>query len=56
MLYACAPLGFVARQAGGLASDGHRDILEMKPTELRQRTPLFIGARAAVEEINRALG
>lgn len=55
LLYECAPLAFVARQAGGLASDGHRDILDLEPTELHQRTPLFVGARAAVEEINRAL-
>lgn len=50
LLYESAPLGLVARQAGGLASDGRGDILDLQPSELHQRTPLFIGSRAAVEE------
>ena len=50
LLYECAPLALVARQAGGFASDGKQDILDVVPTELHQRTPLYIGARAAVEE------
>ena len=55
LLYECAPLALVARQAGGLASDGKRDILDLQPTELHQRTPIFVGARAAVEEATHQL-
>ena len=43
LLYEAAPLAFIAAQAGGCGSDGHQDILEVQPTSLHQRTPLFIG-------------
>lgn len=55
LLYEAAPLAFVARQAGGWATDGRRDILDIEATELHQRTPLFIGSRGDVEEATRAL-
>jgi fructose-1,6-bisphosphatase I len=43
LLYEAAPLAFLAKHAGGTASDGTRPILDLKPTSLHQRTPLFIG-------------
>jgi fructose-1,6-bisphosphatase I len=43
LLYEAAPLALVASQAGGCASDGKQDILEIQPASLHQRTPLFIG-------------
>jgi fructose-1,6-bisphosphatase I len=48
LLYEAAPMAFLAEQAGGAASDGHRAILDIRPTELHQRTPLFIGSRDLV--------
>jgi fructose-1,6-bisphosphatase I len=56
LLYEAAPLGMVARQAGGFASDGKRDILSIEPTELHQRTPLYIGGKADVDEAIAGLG
>jgi fructose-1,6-bisphosphatase I len=50
LLYESAPLAFIAEQAGGLGSDGTQNILDIKPTELHQRTPLFIGNRFLVEK------
>jgi fructose-1,6-bisphosphatase I len=50
LAYEAAPLAFIATQAGGLASDGHSDILEIQPKSLHQRTPLFIGSRELVEK------
>jgi fructose-1,6-bisphosphatase I len=50
LLYECAPLAFIAEQAGGYASDGRQDILDIQPTGLHQRTPLFIGSRGLVEK------
>jgi fructose-1,6-bisphosphatase I len=49
LLYEVAPLAFLAEQAGGAASDGHQRILDIQPTELHQRTPIFIGNRELVE-------
>jgi fructose-1,6-bisphosphatase I len=50
LLYEADPLAFIAEQAGGYASDGHRNILDIEPVSLHQRTPLFIGDRALVEK------
>lgn len=49
LLYEAAPLAFLAEHAGGAASDGTQPILDIRPTELHQRTPLFIGNRDLVE-------
>jgi fructose-1,6-bisphosphatase I len=49
LVYECAPLAFIATHAGGYASDGHQDILDITPTSLHQRVPLFIGNRPLVE-------
>jgi fructose-1,6-bisphosphatase I len=49
LLYEANPLAFVVEAAGGKAIDGHMDILNVMPTELHQRTPLFIGSREDVE-------
>ena len=53
LLYECAPLAFIARQAGGKASTGIQDILEIEPTRLHQRVPLIIGSRKDVETAER---
>jgi fructose-1,6-bisphosphatase I len=50
VLYEAAPLAFVAEQAGGLASDGTRRIMEIPPASLHQRTPLIIGSPQDVRE------
>ena len=50
LLYECNPLAFIIEQAGGKASDGQRRILELVPTALHQRTPLFIGSAEMVDK------
>jgi fructose-1,6-bisphosphatase I len=44
LLYECNPLAFIIEQAGGKASDGFHRILDIQPSSLHQRTPLFIGS------------
>jgi fructose-1,6-bisphosphatase I len=44
LLYECNPLALIIEQAGGTATDGFRRILDIPPTSLHQRTPLFIGS------------
>jgi fructose-1,6-bisphosphatase I len=51
LLYECNPVAFLAEQAGGKASDGYRRILEIKPTELHQRAPIFVGSKNMVRTI-----
>jgi fructose-1,6-bisphosphatase I len=50
LLYEASPLAFVAQNAGGFATDGKNDILEVEPRELHQRVPLLIGSKADVLE------
>ena len=51
LLYECAPLSFIAEQAGGYASDGRQRILDIQPKSLHQRTPIFVGNRELVEKV-----
>ena len=55
LLYEANPLGFIVEQAGGAATDGTQRILDVLPTELHQRTPLFIGSKHEVELAKRVL-
>jgi fructose-1,6-bisphosphatase I len=50
LLYEAAPLAFIVEQAGGRASDGTRDIMQIQPESLHQRMPLFIGSRQDVDK------
>lgn len=50
LLYECNPLAYIIEQAGGKASDGQNRILEITPTSLHQRTPLFIGSSEMVKK------
>jgi len=49
LLYEANPLAFIVEQAGGLATDGSERILDVQPTELHQRVPLYIGSKNEVE-------
>jgi fructose-1,6-bisphosphatase I len=49
LLYEANPIAFIAEQAGGIANDGARRILDIVPTSIHQRTPLMVGGE---EEMN----
>jgi fructose-1,6-bisphosphatase I len=49
LLYECNPMAFIVEQAGGVASDGFNRILDIVPTELHQRTSIFIGSPKMVK-------
>jgi fructose-1,6-bisphosphatase I len=55
LLYECNPMAFIVEQAGGVASDGLTRILDIEPTELHQRTAVYIGSREMVEMVERYL-
>jgi fructose-1,6-bisphosphatase I len=50
LTYEAQPLAFIAAQAGGYASDGLGDILDIQPKTLHQCVPVFIGSRVLVEK------
>lgn len=51
LLYESAPLAFVIEQAGGKATTGHQNILDVVPSKLHQRTPLIIGSKQDVAKV-----
>jgi len=55
ILYEGAPMGFLVEQAGGRASDGEGRLLDLEPTGLHQRTPVFMGSAAMVEWVQAQL-
>lgn len=49
LMYEAQAMAFIAEQAGGYASDGIGDVLEIRPHSLHQRVPFFVGSRDLVE-------
>jgi fructose-1,6-bisphosphatase I len=52
LMYECNPFAFIVEIAGGRATDGIQRILEIQPTDLHQRTPLFIGSKNMMDELD----
>ena len=43
-MYECNPMAMIIEAAGGRAIDGKKRIIEIVPTSLHQRIPIFIGS------------
>ena len=48
-------MAFLVEQAGGRASDGYRNIMDIKPDELHQRIPFFAGSTEMVDQMEKML-
>jgi len=55
LVYECNPWAFIYEQAGGKAIDETGRILEVKCSDLHQRTPLYIGSSSMVDELQQFL-
>lgn len=53
LLYEANPVAFLAEQAGGMAVDGTRRVLDVEPTSIHQRTPLVVGSRVELADFER---
>lgn len=51
LMYECNPMALIVEAAGGRATDGKQRILEIKPTGLHQRVPIFIGSEEDVKTV-----
>ena len=49
LMYEANPMSFLVEQAGGAASTGRARMMEVQPSGLHQRVPVFLGSRAEVE-------
>jgi len=48
LMYEANPMAFIVEQAGGMATDGKKRILDIQPEKLHQRVPVFLGSRDEV--------
>lgn len=51
LLYEANPTAKLVEAAGGVATTGRQRILEIKPTDIHERTPLMFGSRDEVERL-----
>ena len=55
LCYECNPMAFITEVAGGNATDGKQRILDIQPEHIHQRSPLFIGSKEMMEDLQRFL-
>ena len=55
LLYEGSPMAFLITQAGGIATTGKEDILDIKPTDIHQRLPVFLGGKYEMEKLKEFL-
>ncbi|HPL64831.1 MAG TPA: class 1 fructose-bisphosphatase [Syntrophales bacterium] len=50
LIFELQPMAYILEQAGGMATDGSRDILDIKATDLDHRSPVYIGSRFEIQK------
>ncbi|CAN5816837.1 class 1 fructose-bisphosphatase [soil metagenome] len=53
LMYEANPMSMIIEQAGGAATDGQQRMLDIQPTKLHQRVPVFLGSKNEVERVTR---
>jgi fructose-1,6-bisphosphatase I len=53
LMYEANPMAFIVEQAGGRATTGRARILDVQPTALHQRVPVFLGSSNEVDAVTR---
>ncbi|HAV35994.1 MAG TPA: class 1 fructose-bisphosphatase [Massilia sp.] len=53
LMYEANPMAMIVEQAGGAATDGRQRIMDIAPTKLHQRVPVFLGSKEEVELVTR---
>ncbi len=51
LMYECNPMAMIVENAGGLALDGSKRVLEIEPHSLHERTPVFLGSEFDVKMV-----
>ena len=51
LMYEGNPMALLVEQAGGVATNGYRRILDIEPEQLHQRVAVFLGSRSEVERV-----
>lgn len=51
LMYEANPMSFLIEQAGGKATNGYQNILDLQPEKLHQRVAVFLGSAEEVERV-----
>ena len=51
LMYEANPMGWLVEQAGGVATDGKRRILDIQPKKLHERVSVILGSKNEVERV-----
>ncbi len=44
-------MAYLIEAAGGMAVDGHQRLLDVVPTDIHQRTPVYLGSKEDVARV-----
>ncbi|OBZ69134.1 Fructose-1,6-bisphosphatase, cytosolic [Grifola frondosa] len=53
LLYEAFPMAFLTEQAGGVATTGTKRILDIVPTNIHERCPVFLGSKEDVQDLTK---
>jgi len=53
VLFETAPIAYINEQAGGYATDGRRNILDIEPKSLSETSPAYVGSAPLLHELER---
>ena len=53
LMYEANPMAFIVEQAGGAATTGLERMLDVQPTALHQRVPVFLGSKNEVDRVTK---
>jgi len=53
LLYEAFPMAYLTEQAGGLATTGTKRILDIQPTQIHERCPVFLGSKEDVQDLTK---
>merc|ERR1719387_228888 len=51
LLYEGAPMSFILEQAGGKSTTGKERVMDLSPTSVHQRVPVFLGSPDDIDEV-----
>merc|ERR1719161_2503538 len=53
LLYEGAPMSFLLEQAGGKSTTGSQRVMEIMPSKVHQRVPVFLGSPEDIDEVSK---
>lgn len=56
LLYECFPMAYILEKAGGRATTGKMNILDVVPIDIHSRAPIILGSREDVEDFENTQG